>query len=62
MALEEKTPDLNNKINELKAKFGDSFARLIFSIHPYGVEGEIPGKIEVINYAKQSWQDQLIMG
>jgi len=46
MALEEKTPELTEKIIELDIRFKSKFQRLIFSIHPYGVEGEIPGERE----------------
>lgn len=44
VSFEEKTPDLWNKQQNLTKSFGSRFRELIFVTHPFGMEGEIPGK------------------
>ncbi|XP_050407568.1 uncharacterized protein LOC126822626 [Patella vulgata] len=50
VSFEEKTPDLDKKIKKLTKRFQDSgFARLLFTVHPFGLENEIPGKCSNAN-------------
>ncbi|KAK6183619.1 hypothetical protein SNE40_011061 [Patella caerulea] len=50
-SFEETTPDLGEKIQQLKVVFEDSgFARLLFTVHPSGLEDEIPGKCSNSNH------------
>ena len=49
VSFEERTPDLRNKQGQLCDLFGQRFREIIFTIHPYGVEGEIPGKCSNAN-------------
>lgn len=51
---EEKTPDLNKKIEYLQENFEYSFSQLIITVHPFGQEGEIPGKCSNGNYGIRS--------
>ena len=44
VSFEEKTPNLCNKQQDLAKLFGSRFRELIFVTHPFGMEGEIPGK------------------
>ena len=44
VSFEEKTPNLGNKQQDLAKLFGSQFRELIFVTHPFGMEGEIPGK------------------
>ncbi|CAF4745636.1 unnamed protein product [Rotaria socialis] len=51
ISFEQKTPDKEKKceiLNEMFEKCG--FERMIFTIHPYGMENEIPGKCSNSNY------------
>jgi hypothetical protein len=50
ICLEEKTPDLEKKIHEIERDFDKKFAKLIITVHPFGVEGDIPGKCSNSNY------------
>ena len=50
VGFEERTPGVNEKVQMIMEKFQGSFARLVCTIHPYGVEGEIPGKCSNSNY------------
>ncbi len=45
VCLEERTPDIEYKISSLSRDFGCKFSKLIITVHPYGIEGEIPGKL-----------------
>ena len=49
VSFEERTPDLKKKQGSLCETFGSSFRELMFSNHPYGLEGEIPGKCSNAN-------------
>ncbi|CAB4060549.1 unnamed protein product [Lepeophtheirus salmonis] len=51
VGFEEKTPDRLGKQIQIAEKFGNIFQDLISSVHPYGVEGEIPGKCSNSNCA-----------
>ena len=52
ISFEEKTPDLQNKCDKLKESFKSAgFEHLIFSIHPFGLPNEIPGKCSNANYS-----------
>ncbi len=50
IGFEERTPDLKEKVDKIKKNFEGVFAKLICTIHPFGVEGEIPGKCSNANY------------
>ncbi len=50
ISFEEKTPDVQKKIQELRNIFANSFERLLFTIHPFGLENEIPGKCSNANH------------
>ncbi|CAF2060155.1 unnamed protein product [Rotaria magnacalcarata] len=51
ISFEERTPDKEKKCNILREKFQNcGFERIIFTIHPYGVCDEIPGKCSNSNY------------
>jgi cellulose synthase/poly-beta-1,6-N-acetylglucosamine synthase-like glycosyltransferase len=51
VAFEERTPDKEDKCHYLEKKFHDcGFQRIIFTIHPYGLPNEIPGKCSNSNY------------
>ena len=49
VSFEEKTPDLRFKQGRLCELFGQRFHEIIFTIHPFGTEGEIPGKCSNAN-------------
>ncbi len=51
VAFEEKTPMVQDKIDKLKTIFNKQFTTIIFTVHPYGKQHEIPGKCSNINYA-----------
>ncbi|KAL4481584.1 hypothetical protein ABPG74_007673 [Tetrahymena malaccensis] len=53
VGFEERTPDKEDKINQLKLRFSKVFEELIITIHPFGVEGEIPGKCSNCNYVQR---------
>lgn len=53
VCLEERTPDLERKIKSIE-QFESTFSQLLVTVHPYGVEGEIPGKCSNSNYAIRS--------
>lgn len=59
ICLEEKTPDLDKKIKEIEKDFDGKFAQLIVTVHPYGVEGDIPGKCSNCNYGIRSLYNHL---
>ncbi|CAF1159934.1 unnamed protein product [Rotaria sordida] len=51
ISFEEKTPDKEEKCKYLNNRFKDAgFERIIFTIHPYGLPNEIPGKCSNSNY------------
>ncbi|MDJ0743499.1 MAG: hypothetical protein QNJ32_09060 [Xenococcaceae cyanobacterium MO_167.B27] len=50
VAMEERTPQVSWKEQVLKMKFEKDFERLFFTIHPFGIPGEIPGKCSNVNY------------
>ena len=50
LSFEKRTPDLTKKINELTVRLSGRFKRLIFTSHPYGLPGEIPGKCSNANH------------
>ena len=49
VSFEERTPDLKYKQGALCDRFGQKFHEIIFTIHPYGLEDEIPGKCSNAN-------------
>ena len=52
ISFEEKTPEVDTKCDKLKETFnGAGFERLIFTIHPFGLPNEIPGKCSNANYS-----------
>ena len=50
ISFEQKTPDVQKKIEELDKIFCNSFERLLFTVHPFGQPNEIPGKCSNANY------------
>jgi hypothetical protein len=50
VSLEERTPDLEYKITTLSNLFESKFKEIVITVHPFGVEGEIPGKCSNSNY------------
>ncbi len=50
IGFEERTPDLKEKVDKIMKQYGDVFAKIICTVHPFGVEGEIPGKCSNSNY------------
>ena len=51
VGFEERTPDIQLKEESIRSLFGLYFKKIIVTVHPYGVEGEIPGKASNNNYA-----------
>lgn len=54
IGMEEKTPEREMKVRLLKERYQKHFLGLLFSIHPYGVAGEIPGACSNRNYAART--------
>ncbi|UJR14495.1 hypothetical protein I4U23_001491 [Adineta vaga] len=51
ISFEQRTPDKENKCKILQEKFQNSgFQQIIFTIHPFGLPNEIPGKCSNANY------------
>jgi hypothetical protein len=51
ISFEQRTPDKENKCQLLQAQFQNcGFERIIFTIHPFGMPNEIPGKCSNANY------------
>ena len=50
ISFEQKTPDVDKKIEDLSKIFCNSFERLLFTVHPFGEPNEIPGKCSNANY------------
>lgn len=44
IAFEERTPNFEEKCAKLKELYSNTFLHIMFTRHPYGVAGEIPGK------------------
>ena len=59
ISFEERTPELYDKIRRLNTRFSKSFKRLIFTIHPYNLPGEISGKCSNTNYGIRESMAQL---
>ncbi|KAM0490775.1 hypothetical protein ACHAP8_011243 [Fusarium lateritium] len=51
IGMESRTPDKEEKRDEVYAKYKSKFLRLIVTFHPSGVPGEISGKCSNMNYA-----------
>jgi hypothetical protein len=51
LGVEERTPDRQEKIDMIMSQFIGKFKQLMIVVHPYGVEGEIPGKCSNSNWA-----------
>ena len=49
VSFEERTPELKRKQGKLCEMFGQRFREIFFTIHPFGTEGEIPGKCSNAN-------------
>ncbi|GKY98767.1 hypothetical protein MPSEU_000832900 [Mayamaea pseudoterrestris] len=54
VGMEEKTPDQEEKKRIIRQRFENKFSALVFSIHPSGVPGEIPGACSNRNYAART--------
>ncbi|CAF1128815.1 unnamed protein product [Rotaria sordida] len=60
ISFEERTPDVHNKCQILQNYYIQAgFRDLIFTIHPYGLSNEIPGKCSNANYAIRTAIKQL---
>ena len=60
ISFEERTPDVHLKCEALRQHYARSgFRHLIFTIHPYGLANEIPGKCSNANYALRTAIEQL---
>jgi len=60
ISFEERTPDVNDKWQILQTYYARAgFRDLIFTIHPYGLRNEIPGKCSNANYALRTAIEQL---
>ncbi|CAF0998049.1 unnamed protein product [Rotaria sordida] len=60
ISFEEKTPDKEKKCEYLQNRFKDAgFERIICTIHPYGLPGEIPGKCSNSNYGLRTAVNQI---
>ena len=51
VGFEERTPDRVTKEDTIQLLFGQVFKKIIFTVHPFGLEGEIPGKCSNSNFA-----------
>ena len=54
VGMEEKTPEQAEKRRILDERYAHSFKSLTFSVHPWGVAGEIPGACSNRNYTARS--------
>ena len=54
VGMEERTPDQDMKQQVIKERFERKFCALIFSVHPTGIPGEIPGACSNRNYAART--------
>ena len=60
ISFEERTPDVQIKCQTLQMHYAQAgFRDLIFTIHPYGLPDEIPGKCSNSNYALRTAVEQL---
>ena len=50
IGFEEKTPDLRAKQSVLCEEFRKHFEEILFTVHPSGVEGEIPGIVSTLSH------------
>ena len=51
VGFEERSPDKENKLKTLEKMYSNAFSQLLITVHPFGVEGEIPGKCSNVNFA-----------
>ena len=60
ISFEERTPDVHGKCQALQTYYAQAaFRDLIFTIHPYGIVNEIPGKCSNSNYGLRAAIEQL---
>lgn len=59
LAFESSTPEVELKIQQLRRRYAVAFDQLLFTVHPVGVAGEIPGKCSNVNYATREIVKQL---
>lgn len=60
ISFEERTPDVEEKCRELRNYYSQAaFRDLLFTMHPYGIPNEIPGKCSNANYALRQAVEQL---
>lgn len=50
ICFEEKTPNLEHNISTISNMFESKFREIVITVHPFGIEGEIPGKCSNNNY------------
>ncbi|KAL1527751.1 hypothetical protein AB1Y20_009136 [Prymnesium parvum] len=60
VGMEERTDDIELKQQALLRRFGSSFLRLMFTVHPFGQMGEIPGACSNRNYASRQAVAEMI--
>lgn len=51
IGLEEGTPEKEEKMKQLTERYESKFERFIITVHPKGLDGDIPGKCSNLNYA-----------
>ena len=54
ICIEGRTPEVKEKIEEMRKQFQGKFNKVVVTVHPYGVDGEIPGKCSNANYGIRS--------
>ena len=59
IGFEERTPDKDVKEDRIRHLFGSKFKKIITTAHPYGIEGEIPGKCSNNNFALRESEKDL---
>ncbi|CAF2562695.1 unnamed protein product [Rotaria sp. Silwood2] len=60
ISVEERTSDKETKCKALNNRFKDArFERIIFTIHPYGLPNEVPGKCSNSNYGLRIASSQM---
>lgn len=59
IGLEERTPDYKGKIEYFQNRYKNSFLKLIPTVHPYGIKGEVPGTCSNVNWAIRQSTTQL---
>ncbi|KAM3145252.1 hypothetical protein pb186bvf_002580 [Paramecium bursaria] len=53
LSFEERSPNLKETQLLIQQRFSSNFQELLFTVHPFNVEGEIPGKCSNCNYVQR---------